>query len=1063
MSENCSENLEEGKLPFDYKKESSNKKLGVILEENNYINSEFEKSKEYSKDENDDYKLNKTEKDNSSYKNYTVKLKIHNNLLVKENEEEKDIKYNTVNTLSEKKILNIFKDVTNCSNSFTGDNKIEIDELKTYEKINSNESENNNTISKNVVNKQNENNNNSDNSKDIIILSSNQKKSELIKLLSSNKIDSIGNDNITKNINLNININNNIKYEIENNKEKDDLESSDLNKSLNSLLKIAEKNCFNLNDSLSSNIYTKNRPLLNSKLKDNIKDKKSEENSNQKNNFLTLESNKDKDGENIALALINKKKIKDNKNQYIKRVNSQNMLKNKKFNINNNNKQKIKIMNNKNKINRVYINKLEQTNNIINVNNNKINNNTKITNIMNNKNIYNKKNSSRRFSSIDKNKNDIRKLSLNQKQKTLREIFNNSQNGRNSLYDRQFGRSFKIQNNSNSNSINQIRDKKFGHNDRFFEVNISLNNYLKNDHLDNSIEEHNSNSKIYKRPTRIYNQKSIIKKGKSMDKINNSFIKNNDDISYRKRINQKMKIMNRTKTNNYYLNNKNIQKQVTYVKKNPQNPQIQINNSIIKSKLYPYGFNRNTFFVNKRNYNNEALTRERNSIKTFDIRSKSPLENYNYKKYNDIYEMNYYNRTISLNKNIFIINIESILILEEKLCEIIIELKKGKKIYNQCFDFWNYYFNFPLYEKLEKAFNNETEEEIARLYLNYELMSILLCYNISITNEIIPNYSLYIEILQICHKNLILIFEQILNKIWNENKKNLWVLKLSEIVQYSKNLSKQILSTESYITSLIGKINFNTNCLIKKLKNIIYNNNYENKNILIDFVKNLNQKTYEEINDFFKEYFYKFDNFESSILGFILKTNSGNPEKVPPPYIKRPNLKRYTLVLDLNETLINFKSTKGNQGLVRTRPYLFEFLENVMKFYEIILFTCSTKNYTDSIVKAIEKNKTYFDYIFYREHADIYKNAFVKDLTNIGRPLNSIIIIDNMPQNFRLNKENGIYIKSFWGDNSEDTALYDLIPILMNIANENRDVREGLKKYKDEIAKKVSSNIDKHI
>ena len=67
-----------------------------------------------------------------------------------------------------------------------------------------------------------------------------------------------------------------------------------------------------------------------------------------------------------------------------------------------------------------------------------------------------------------------------------------------------------------------------------------------------------------------------------------------------------------------------------------------------------------------------------------------------------------------------------------------------------------------------------------------------------------------------------------------------------------------------------------------------------------------------------------------------------------------------------------------------------------------------------------------------------------------------------MPQNFRLQKENGINIKPFWGDDSNDTALYELIPILMNIAEEGCDVRDGLEKYRDEILEKVTSNISKH-
>ena len=66
-----------------------------------------------------------------------------------------------------------------------------------------------------------------------------------------------------------------------------------------------------------------------------------------------------------------------------------------------------------------------------------------------------------------------------------------------------------------------------------------------------------------------------------------------------------------------------------------------------------------------------------------------------------------------------------------------------------------------------------------------------------------------------------------------------------------------------------------------------------------------------------------------------------------------------------------------------------------------------------------------------------------------------------MPQNFRLQKENGIIIKAFWGEDIYDTALLDLIPILVNIAKEGGDVRKSLVKYKDDIFKNVTSCISK--
>ena len=67
-----------------------------------------------------------------------------------------------------------------------------------------------------------------------------------------------------------------------------------------------------------------------------------------------------------------------------------------------------------------------------------------------------------------------------------------------------------------------------------------------------------------------------------------------------------------------------------------------------------------------------------------------------------------------------------------------------------------------------------------------------------------------------------------------------------------------------------------------------------------------------------------------------------------------------------------------------------------------------------------------------------------------------------MPQNFSYNKENSIYIKSFWGEENDDKALIDLIPILINIARSGKDVRKELVKYKEKIVTKISSNIYKH-
>lgn len=73
-----------------------------------------------------------------------------------------------------------------------------------------------------------------------------------------------------------------------------------------------------------------------------------------------------------------------------------------------------------------------------------------------------------------------------------------------------------------------------------------------------------------------------------------------------------------------------------------------------------------------------------------------------------------------------------------------------------------------------------------------------------------------------------------------------------------------------------------------------------------------------------------------------------------------------------------------------------------------------------------------------------------------------MIIVDNMPQNFKLQKDNGILIKTFYGEDQNDKALLELIPILTDIAkNPNKDIRESLAGFKDDIFRKVSSNISR--
>jgi Dullard-like phosphatase family protein len=237
------------------------------------------------------------------------------------------------------------------------------------------------------------------------------------------------------------------------------------------------------------------------------------------------------------------------------------------------------------------------------------------------------------------------------------------------------------------------------------------------------------------------------------------------------------------------------------------------------------------------------------------------------------------------------------------------------------------------------------------------------------------------------------------------------------------------------------------------------------KNDFYKLFKNIDCLSFNCLNDFYFKNVLRIINKNASVTGKNASSYGGMMAiyNIKVPYLNNVRNQKFTLVLDLDETLIAFKINPNQEnGLLKFRPGLDYFLLRMKNLYEIIVFTSATKEYADPIENSIEQNEKYFDARLYRHHTIIYENDFVKDISRIGRPLDSIIIVDNMPQNFRLQKENGIFIKPFWGDDIFDTALFSLADILEKIYNQFDDVRHGIYFYKDEILNKVTSNFFKN-
>ena len=340
--------------------------------------------------------------------------------------------------------------------------------------------------------------------------------------------------------------------------------------------------------------------------------------------------------------------------------------------------------------------------------------------------------------------------------------------------------------------------------------------------------------------------------------------------------------------------------------------------------------------------------------------------------------------------------------------------------------------------------NNAYIEMITKQYFSYYLLGLLLIYVFANIKNPKPNEH------KIFKKLLIYFIEgndYLLMNNYNKFYKN--IVKCEEII-------KQIIKI---VYESIDSINIST---LNKINKISYLFN----NINLTTINNINEFADSEIfmTNIIVDLKY-YSTFSSKNQNTIINT----------PYINEHPTKDYTLVLDLDETLIHFSINAQNEGHLFFRPYLFHFLNAVSEYYELIIFTAGLKEYAKIVLDLIENRmgKKIFDYRLYREHTEPNdEGIFIKDLSKIGRNLQKIIIVDNTKENYELQNDNGIEIKSYYGFDSKkmdlmedniildnDKCLLELEKILIKIAEEKpKNLCLILKKYQKEILLKITND-----
>ncbi|CAK9148858.1 unnamed protein product [Ilex paraguariensis] len=170
----------------------------------------------------------------------------------------------------------------------------------------------------------------------------------------------------------------------------------------------------------------------------------------------------------------------------------------------------------------------------------------------------------------------------------------------------------------------------------------------------------------------------------------------------------------------------------------------------------------------------------------------------------------------------------------------------------------------------------------------------------------------------------------------------------------------------------------------------------------------------------------------------------------------------FTLVLDLNETLV-YSDWKRERGW-RTfkRPGVEAFLEHLAQFYEIIVYSDQLPMYVDPVIERMD-TKHAVRYRLSRGATKYEGGKHYRDLSMLNRDPSRILYVSGHALESSLQPENSIPVKPWTGD-ADDTALLDLIPFLEYVARHRpADIRPVLASYQGrDIAKEFIERSKEH-
>lgn len=155
----------------------------------------------------------------------------------------------------------------------------------------------------------------------------------------------------------------------------------------------------------------------------------------------------------------------------------------------------------------------------------------------------------------------------------------------------------------------------------------------------------------------------------------------------------------------------------------------------------------------------------------------------------------------------------------------------------------------------------------------------------------------------------------------------------------------------------------------------------------------------------------------------------------------------FTLVLDLQETLIHYDWTREKGWQTFKRPGVDAFLEHLGQFYEIVVYSDEQNMFVDPVVERLDP-KHCIRYRLSRAATKYQNGKHYRDLSKLNRNPAKILYLSGHALEGCLQHENCVPIKPWKKNDADDTALLDFIPFLEFVARTSpSDIRQVLASY----------------